>query len=148
MGDIFDDLVGGADEGPLGNAASAAANVSVLVVAEKAPTGQALHVEEAVFLKTAHVPQVIFDTVDSDTGEVVFGNELEFRKAMGAFAPVTVDAALAWCGERVGAVYDAHREEIDAANAGVMDAAPGANAVLRRAWMPHTTGRNRGQTRK
>lgn len=146
--DIFEELMGGgADESPLGNATSAAQAGGVLVVSERAPSGQALHVEEKVFLRTAALPQVVFESADPETDEAIFDNEAEFRVAMGSLTPVTVDAALAWCGERVGAVYAAYREEIDAANTGEVAQPPGAVAVQPRAKMPHSTGRDRGQNR-
>lgn len=147
MADIFDDLIGGgADEGPLGNATTVQAG-GVLVVSERAPSGQALEVEEMVFLRTAGIPQVVFESADPETDEAIFDNEPEFRAAMGSLTPVTVDAALAWCGERVGAVYAAYREEIDAANTGEAAKPPGADAVQPRARMPHSTGTRRGQDR-
>ncbi|MET4065912.1 hypothetical protein ABID58_000686 [Bradyrhizobium sp. S3.2.6] len=141
--DIFADLAGGgADDGPLSNATSAAsASVCVLVVPEKAPWGRALHAEEAAYLKSAHIPQAIFESVNLDTGETIFENEMEFRRAMDSLVPVNIDAALTWCGERVGAVYEAHRDEIEAAHIGEVPQAPGADAVQPRARMPHTTGR-------
>lgn len=145
-GDIFEELCGGADEGPLGNATSVQAG-GVLVVGERAPNGQALEVEEMVFLRTAGIPQVVFESADPETDEAIFDNEPEFRAAMGSLTPVTVDAALAWCGERVGAVYAAYREEIDAANTGEVAKPPGADAVQPRARMPHSTGTQRGQNR-
>ncbi|WP_369720072.1 hypothetical protein AB8Z38_23005 [Bradyrhizobium sp. LLZ17] len=147
--DIFEELIGGGGgENPLGHATSAApASVGVLVVPEKAPWGQALHVEEMVYLRTADIPQVVFESEDSDSFETVFANEMEFRLAMASLTRVTVEAALAWTGERVGAVYAAHREEIDAAAIGAIVQPPGADTVPRRAKMPHSTGRDRGQKR-
>lgn len=153
-GDIFDELMGGADEGPLGNAVSAAsASVCVLVVPENAPTGQFMHVEEMVYQRTAGIPQVIFEAVDPDIGDVVFENEPEFRLAMDSLTPVSIDAALAWCGERVGSVFDAYRAELEEAyfaaleSAGPTRQAPGVDAVQPRARMPHSTGRE-GRGRK
>lgn len=151
--DIFDDLIGGADEGPLGSAAtSAATGASVLIVGEKAPSGQSLHVEERVFLKTVSIPQVAFEAEDPDSGTIVFENEIEFRQAMDSMAPVSVDAALAWSAERVGAVFEVHRPEMEAAYLGAIETAgearkaPGADAapvIWKRP--PHSTGRDRGQ---
>ncbi|MGY2931829.1 hypothetical protein ACVWZ6_001431 [Bradyrhizobium sp. GM6.1] len=85
MPDIFDDLIsGGADEGPLGNTVSAAlVSAHVLVVPDKSPTGQCMHVEERVYLRTAAIPQVVFEAVDPDTGELAFENETEFRLGDG-----------------------------------------------------------------
>jgi hypothetical protein len=151
--DIFDDLVGGgADEGPLGSATSAASvSVCVLVVPEKAPTGQSMHVEEMVYQRTASIPQVIFESIDPETGEVAFENEIEFRQAMDSMAPVSINAALAWSTERVGAVFHAHRAELEETflaalkSAGPTRQAPGADAVQPRARMPHSTGTSRGQ---
>ncbi|MCK1346027.1 hypothetical protein [Bradyrhizobium sp. CW11] len=146
--DVFEELAGGggAVEAPLGHATSAAsASASVLVVPEKAPSGQALHVEEMVFLRTVRIPQVVFESVDQDSNENVFDNEMEFRHAMDLLSPVSIEAALAWSGERVGPVYAAHREEIDAANAGQTTQSPGVGAIAPRAKMPHSTGRDRGQ---
>lgn len=153
MPDIFDALIsGGTDEGPLGNAASAA-SAGVLVVPEKSPAGQCMHVEELVYQRTARVPQVIFEAVDPDTGEVAFENEKEFRIAMDSLTPVSVDSALAWSGERLSAAFDAHRPELEGAyfagleSAGPRQKAPGDDAVQPRARMPHTTGRE-GRARK
>ncbi|MET4045348.1 hypothetical protein ABIC03_007080 [Bradyrhizobium sp. RT6a] len=147
--DVFEELAGGgSDEAPLGQATSAAsASASVLVVPEKAPSGQALHVEEMVFLRTGRIPQVVFESVDQDSNETIFDNEMEFRRAMDSLSPVIVEAALAWSGERVGPIYAAHREEIDAANAGQTTQSPGVGAIAPRAKMPHSTGRDRGQKR-
>ncbi|AWO88231.1 hypothetical protein ABIE85_007103 [Bradyrhizobium diazoefficiens] len=155
MSDIFDDLISGsADEGPLGNAVSAALpSVCVLMVPEKAPTGHCMHVEEMVYQRTAGIPQVIFEAVDPDIGEVVFENEPEFRLAMDSLTPVSVDAALAWCRGRIGAVFDAHRVELEEAYFAALEStgptrrAPGADAVQPRARMPHSTGRE-GRGRK
>ncbi|MET4290936.1 hypothetical protein ABIB06_002439 [Bradyrhizobium sp. LB8.2] len=155
MPDIFDDLIGGgADEGPLGNTVSAAlVSAHVLVVPDKSPTGQCMHVEERVYLRTAGVPQVVFEAVDPDTGEVAFENETQFRLAMDSLTSVSVDTALTWSVERVSAVFDAHRDELEEAyfagleSAGPRQQAPGADAVQPRARMPHTTGRD-GRGRK
>jgi hypothetical protein len=153
--DIFDDLVGaGADEGPLSSATSTAAvSAGVLVVGEVAPTGQSLHAEEQVYLRTAGIPQIIFEALDPDTGEIAFQNAEEYRQAMGSLVPVSIDAALAWCGVRVGAVFEAHRAELEEAYLTAVEAAgprrqpPGPDAVQLRARMPNTTGRDRGQSR-
>jgi hypothetical protein len=147
--DLWDELAGGgADEGPLGNATSAATTRGgILVVGERAPWGQALHAEEAAYLKSAHIPQVIFETADPNTGEPIFENEIDFKRAMDSLMPVTIETALAWSSERAGAVYAAHRDEIEAANIGERPVAPGPDVVQPRARMPHSTGRIRGQRR-
>ncbi|OSI70871.1 hypothetical protein [Bradyrhizobium canariense] len=154
MSDIFDDLIGGGADAPLGNATPAASTpVNVLVVPEKAPTGQSMHVEEMVYRRSANVPQVIFESVDPDTAEVTFDNSEEWRRAMHSLTPVSVEDALAWFSEHVGAVYEAHRTELAEAyfaaieTVGPARQAPGSSAVQARARMPHSTGRDRGQKR-
>lgn len=145
MADVFDDLIGGgADEGPLGNATTVQAG-GCLVVGEKALSGHALHASERVYLKAAHIPQVVFEGTDHETGDTNFDNEMEFRVAMGSLMPVTIEAACAWSAERVGAIFEAHREELTAAEIGEVARPPGADAVQPRARMPHSTGTSRNQ---
>jgi hypothetical protein len=143
MGDIFDDIMGGADEGPLTQ--TAAPRGGILVVAEKAAWAPAMHISEAVYRHTAHIPQVVFESVDPDTGETIFDNELDFRRAMDSLTSVSVEAAMAWSAERVGAVFEAHHEELQAAEIGEVPAAPGPGAVPTRTRKPHSTGHVRNR---
>ncbi|MCG2628842.1 hypothetical protein L6654_19585 [Bradyrhizobium sp. WYCCWR 13023] len=148
--DIFDVMAGGDDF--LAGGVAPVARAGVLIVAEKAPHGSALHPEERAHLASVHIPMVVFEVVDPTTGEVSFGNASEFQKAMGTLAPPSIDAALRWSTERLGAVYEAYREEIeraelDAAVKAPNMAAPGAGFVMTRAKPKHSTGRNRGQDR-
>ena len=105
--EFFDELLiaGDDDARPDGEA------LPLLVVAEKAISGEAMHDDEAAFLASATgLPGIVFAELDPETGVEHFGNAEAYRKAGQLTAP-TMEEALAWearvMGERLVAYYAA-----------------------------------------
>lgn len=152
MTDFLDDLIspGGDDIGE----ANAPVVSGSLIVPERAPNGAFLLVEQQAFLAAGPLAYLtVFIEADEATDEPVLINAREFADAAGMVSLPDEEQALDWLSQRLGEAFEPWRERIDEAWAEALSNSefaakpkPGDAPLI---WKrpPHTTGRNRGQTR-